>query len=319
MKIGAIELKNQVIAAPMAGVTDKAFRTIAGEAGCGLIYTEMISAKGLVYANKRTNTMVDLAGEKGPTSVQLFGTEPNFMAEGAKILEALGASIIDINMGCPTPKIVKSGEGCALMKNLDLAEEIVGAIVTAVKTPVTVKFRKGWDKHSINAVELAQRVEAAGAAAVAVHGRTREQFYSGVADWSIIRQVKEALKIPVIGNGDIWEPEDAKRMLAETGCDGVMIGRASMGNPFIFKRTIAYLTTGEKLPLPTVGERAKQALQHLAMLVEYKGEQSGVREMRKHGAWYLKGVPEGARLREKIHRAATNQEMKEVFEPLTEN
>jgi nifR3 family TIM-barrel protein len=311
--IGDVELANPVAAAPMAGVTDRAYRILAREAGCGLVFTEMISDQALIYGNPRTRIILEHGGEKGPLAVQIFGSNPDCMARAAEIVAGEGADIIDINMGCPTPKIVKNGEGAALMKNPELAAEIVSRVAARVNVPVTVKMRKGWDDDHVNAVELARLVEAAGAAAVTVHGRTRAQFYSGQADWDIIRRVKEAVGIPVIGNGDVRTPLDARRMLEETGCDGVMIGRASMGNPWIFSRTVHYLATGELLPEPTWEEKIRTALRHLDLLVALKGEHIGVLEMRKHAAWYLKGLRGAARLREKINRAGSVQEMRDIL------
>ncbi len=313
MQIGTVKLANRVFSAPMAGVTDRAFRLIAREMGCGLVYTEMVSDQALLYGNKKTMRMVDFSGEQSPLSVQIFGSDVEYMKQAAKIVAARGADIIDINMGCPAPKIAKNNEGCALMKNPELAFQIVKAVVQAVDKPVTVKMRKGWDENSINAVELAVKVTEAGAAAVAVHGRTREQFYSGEADWEIIRQVKEAVDVPVIGNGDIKKPQDAARMMEVTGCDAVMIGRAAMGNPWIFSQTINYLNTGELLPDPEPEERINMALRHLNLIVQDKGEYIGVAEMRKHAAWYTKGFPGAAQLRQSINCCKTPEELKEVL------
>ncbi|MBM7856042.1 nifR3 family TIM-barrel protein [Desulfohalotomaculum tongense] len=313
MHIGTVKIANRVISAPMAGVTDRAFRVLAREAGCGLVCTEMVSDQALIYSNPKTMHMVDFRGEPGPLSVQIFGSHVEYMSQAAKIVQQRGADIIDINMGCPAPKIVKNNEGCALMKDPDLAGRIVEAVVKSVSVPVTVKMRKGWDEDSVNAVELARRVVCAGASAVTVHGRTRDQFYSGEADWSIIRQVKEAVDVPVIGNGDIWHPQDAVRMMEETGCDAVMIGRAAMGNPWIFKQTIHYLKTGELLPGPRPEERIKTAIRHLELIVEDKGEKIGVAEMRKHAAWYTKGLPGAARLRRHINQAQTPEELREIL------
>lgn len=309
-------MANPVIAAPMAGVTDRAFRTLAREAGCGLVYTEMVSDQALIYGSSKTNTILNIEGEPGPLSVQIFGSNPDYMERAARIVAERRPGFIDINMGCPTPKIVKNGEGSALMKNPALAYEIARAVVTAVDIPVTVKMRKGWDDDSVNAAEMAVLMEKAGVSAIAVHGRTRSQFYSGKADWGIIREVKRSVGIPVIGNGDIWTPEDARRMMEETGCDGVMVGRAAMGNPWIFSQIINYLENGEKLPPPSNAERLAVTLRHLGMLVELKGEYIGVREMRKHAAWYLKGIRGAARARQELNSARSEEEMVSVIRSL---
>lgn len=311
--IGGVRVPSPVVAAPMAGVSDRAFRLLAREAGCGLAFTEMISDRALLYGSPRTLAMLDRRGEEGLLAVQLFGSDPASMAAAAVLAQSRGADIIDINMGCPAPQIVAAGAGAALMKNPELAAAIVARVAESVRVPVTVKMRKGWDAGSASAVELARLVEAAGAAAVTVHGRTREQFYGGAADWGIIRRVKEAVSIPVIGNGDVRSPQDAKRMMEETGCDGVMIGRASLGNPWIFSRTLHYLATGEVPPEPTWEERILTALRHFELLLEIKGERLGLLEMRKHAAWYLKGAPSAARWREKVHRAATAEELKKIL------
>ncbi len=317
MKIGSIKLANPVIAAPMAGVTDRAYRMIAREFGCGLACTEMVSDQALLSGNPRTLTILNHDGEPGPLSVQIFGSNPEYMARAAKIAEGLGADIIDINMGCPTPKIVNNGEGAALMKNPELAARIVQEVVDRVSVPVTVKMRKGWDENSVNAVEVARLAEEAGAAAVTVHGRLRSQFYSGKADRDIIRAVKEAVCIPVIGNGDIWSPQDALEMMRVTGCDAVMIGRAALGNPWIFRQTVHYLATGEVPAPPTRQEKIEVALKHFELLLETKGERTAVLEMRKHAAWYLKGTPGAARMRVRINQAASAEELEKILSELS--
>lgn len=303
----------------MAGVTDSAFRKVVKHFGCGLLCAEMVSSKALTYNNQRTKEMLAISSEERPISIQIFGCEPETMAQAAKIVEESGADILDINMGCPVPKVVKNQEGSALMKTPDLAAEIVRAVVAAVGIPVTVKMRKGWSPHQVNAAELAQLVAKAGASAVTVHGRTREQYYSGQADWSIIREVKEAISIPVIGSGDIIEPQDAQRMLEETGCDGVMIGRGALGNPWIFQRTVHYLATGELLSPPGPQERIRVALWHLKLLVETKGDYLGVREMRKHAAWYTKGLPDSAHLRQVVNQANTKEQLTKILQDYVQN
>lgn len=308
MQIGHIKLVNPVILAPMAGVTDLPFRLLAKEMDCGLVYSEMVSDKGLLYKNNHTMDMLKIDERERPVAMQIFGSEPTSMAKAAQFVEAAGTDIIDINMGCPTPKIIKNGSGAALMCQPELAYRIMASVVEAVKVPVTVKIRKGWSQTSINAVEMAKLAEKAGIAAVAIHGRTREQFYSGEADWNIIREVKESVGIPVIGNGDIRTPYDAEKMLIETGCDGLMIGRGAQGNPWIFRQVAQYLATGEIVPPPTASERLSVMLRHLDMLVEYKGEHLGIREMRRHGAWYTKGLHHSSELRLKFNQAVCKED-----------
>ncbi|HEY3424834.1 MAG TPA: tRNA dihydrouridine synthase DusB [Negativicutes bacterium] len=316
MRIGKIQLDNPVVLAPMAGVTDVAFRLLAKEMGCGLVYSEMISEKGLLYQNCHTLDILKIDEQERPVAVQIFGSNPEDMAAAAKIVEQSGADIIDINMGCPTLKIVKNGEGSALMRQPELAYQIMASVAQAVAVPVTVKFRKGWDDSSVNAVTMAILAQRAGLAAVAIHGRTREQFYAGQADWSIISAVKNSVSIPVIGNGDIRSPEDAQRMLTETGCDGIMVGRGAQGNPWIFRQILHYLSTGEHLPPPSIDERINILLRHMAMLVAYKGEYVGIREMRRHAAWYTKGLRHSAELRLKFNQAVSQEDFAGVLEAL---
>lgn len=319
MNIGSIQLENPVIAAPMAGITDKAYRILAKEAGCGLVCTEMVSDQALLYGNVKTGAIMNITGEVRPVSVQIFGSDPAYMAGAAEIVASCGASLIDINMGCPTPKIVRNGEGSALMKDPKKAAEIVRSVVARVEVPVTVKMRKGWDEKSVNAVELALAVVDAGAAAITVHGRTRSQFYSGKADWGAIAAVKKAVKVPVIGNGDIWSPADALAMMNVTGCDAIMIGRAALGNPWIFSRTLHFLQYGELLPEPKPEEKVAMALRHLELLVQFKGEKVAVWEMRKHAAWYTRGIRGSARLRDLINKAKSWEEIESVFALFEEN
>lgn len=300
MRIGDIETYNNIFLAPMAGITDIAFRRICKSFGCGLVYTEMVSAKGMYYKSENTAVLTQIDEEERPVAVQIFGSNPDIMAYAAKQLEKDGADIIDINMGCPTPKIVNNGDGCALMKKPDLVGKIIAAVVEGVKIPVTVKIRKGWDEGNVNAIEIASIAQENGAKAITVHGRTREQFYSGKADWEIIRKVKKEVTIPVIGNGDIFTPQDAKNMMEETGCDGVMIGRGAQGNPWIFERTIEYLKSGAILPEPSVKEKVNMILEHMDKLIELKGEYVGIKEMRKHIVWYLKGLPNSSRLKNQV-------------------
>lgn len=313
LKIGNVTLENNVILAPMAGVTDLPFRVLCREQGCGLVCMEMVSAKAILYKNKNTRELLRVDERERPVSLQLFGSDPGILSMIAGQLEDGPYDIFDINMGCPVPKIVKNGEGSALMKNPKLVEEILTAMVRTLKKPVTVKIRKGFDDHSVNAVEIAKIAESCGVSAIAVHGRTREQYYSGKADWDIIRQVKEAVSIPVIGNGDVFTPEDARRLMEETGCDGIMVARGAKGNPWIFKQITAYLETGEKLPKPSKEELKEMILRHGQMMMEFKGEMAGMREMRKHVSWYTAGYPNSASLRNDINSVATMQELSELI------
>ena len=314
LKIGNVELENNLILAPMAGVTDLPYRLICRSMGCGMVVTEMVSAKDILYKNKNTKTLLEVLPQERPAAVQLFGSDPDILGEIAAQIEDGPYDMIDFNMGCPVPKIVGNGEGSALMREPKKVEQILSSMVRHVKKPVTVKFRKGFNDTSVNAVEIAKIAESCGVAAVAVHGRTREQYYSGKADWEIIRQVKEAVKIPVIGNGDVFQPEDAEAMLKRTGCDGVMIGRGAKGNPWIFSRTQHYLETGEILPGPSVAEIRDMILHHGSLLSQYKGEKMAMREMRKHMAWYTAGLPHSAALRNEINQIETLDEMKQLLE-----
>lgn len=313
LTIGNVELDNNLILAPMAGVTDLPFRILCKEQGCGLMYTEMVSAKAILYKNKNTKPLMEVHDQERPVALQLFGSDPEIVSAMAAQVEDGPYAFIDINMGCPVPKVVNNGEGSALMKNPKLVEELLTALVKRVKKPVTVKFRKGFNDTSVNAVEIAKIAESCGVSAVAVHGRTREQFYSGKADWDIIRQVKETVKIPVIGNGDIFTPEDARRMLDETGCDGLMIARGAKGNPWIFSRTLHYLETGELLPPPEREEIKETLLRHGQLQIEYKGEYLGIREMRKHLAWYTAGLPHSSALRNDVNQVETWAEFEDLI------
>ena len=309
LQIGNVKLENNLVLGPMAGVTDLPFRLLCKEQGAGLLCMEMVSAKGILYNNKNTEQLLTIAEEEHPVSLQLFGSDPDIMSEMAKRIEERPFDILDINMGCPVPKVVNNGDGSALMKNPVLAGKVIEKTVHAIKKPVTVKIRKGFDDAHVNAVEMAKIAEASGVAAIAVHGRTREQYYSGKADWEIIRDVKRAVSIPVIGNGDVVDGKSAKRMLDETGCDGVMVGRAAQGNPWIFHQIEQYLETGKEPEPITAKERYDTILEHARLMVEYKGEYLAVREMRKHIAWYTTGLHGSSKFRNAINSMESMDEL----------
>lgn len=314
LKIGTVEMDNPCVLAPMAGVTDLPFRILCREQGVGLLSMEMVSAKAIAYGNRHTWELMRIDEMEHPIALQIFGSEPELMAEVAARIQDEPFDILDINMGCPVPKVVNNGEGAALLRDPDLAGKIVEKVSAAVKKPVTVKIRKGFTEQSVNAVEIAKVLETAGAAAIAVHGRTREQYYSGWADWEIIRRVKEAVSIPVIGNGDVVCARDAKRMMEETGCDGVMIGRAARGNPWIFREVKAYLETGTVPPRPEMEEIKEMMLRHAGLQLSFRGAYTGIREMRKHVAWYTAGLPNSAKLRGRINEMESLEEMEKLLD-----
>lgn len=316
LTIGDVTLENNVILAPMAGVTDLPFRLLCREQGVGLLCMEMVSAKAILYHNKNTEKLMEIDPREIPVSLQLFGSEPDIVAKAAAEIEDRPFAILDINMGCPVPKIVNNGEGSALMRDPQLAAKIVRETAKAICKPVTVKIRKGYDEAHCNAVEMAKYLEDAGAAAITVHGRTREQFYSGDADWEIIRKVKEAVTIPVIGNGDVVDGESAKRMIEETGCDGIMVGRAAQGNPWIFREILCYLEHGVKLERPSAQEVRDMIRHHAALQLECKGDYIGIREMRKHVAWYIAGYPHAASLRKRVCSVEQMEELLELIEEI---
>ena len=314
MKIGNVQLDNEVFLSPMAGVTDLPFRTICKEKGCGMLYTEMINAKALCYDDENTKKMLRMDKDEHPVAVQIFGSDPEFMGKAAIIMNQYPNEILDINMGCPAPKIVKNGDGSALMRNPKLAAEVLTAVVKNSEKPVTLKIRKGWDDDSVNAVEIAKIAEECGISALAIHGRTREQFYSGKADWDIIAEIKQAINIPVIGNGDVFEVEDAVNMLEKTKCDAIMIGRGAQGNPWIFNRINHYMKTGEILPEPTLEEKITTAIRHMNLAVAEHGDYVAVREMRKHIGWYLKGLKNSAKYRDQINKITDYKEVIAMLE-----
>jgi len=316
LQIGNVTLDNNLILAPMAGVTDLPFRLLCREMGVGLVCMEMVSAKAIYYNNKNTEALLEVHPEERPSSLQLFGSDPKILSEMAKRIEERPFDILDFNMGCPVPKVVNNHEGSALMKDPKLAGEILRSMVKAIQKPVTVKIRKGFDDNHVNAVEIAKIAEDAGVAAIAVHGRTREQYYSGNADWDIIRQVKEAVSIPVIGNGDVVDGESAKALVEQTGCDGIMIGRGAQGNPWIFREILACLETGVMPQRPSMEERRELILRHADLQLQYKGEYTGVREMRKHLSWYTIGLPGSAKFRAKINAMESMEELKDSVDAI---
>ena len=314
MKIGNVQLDNEVFLSPMAGVTDLPFRTICKEKGCGMLYTEMINAKALCYDDENTKKMLRMDKDEHPVAVQIFGSDPEFMGKAAIIMNQYPNEILDINMGCPAPKVIKNGDGSALMRNPKLAAEVLTAVVKNSEKPVTLKIRKGWDDDSVNAVEIAKIAEECGISALAIHGRTREQFYSGKADWDIIAEIKQAINIPVIGNGDVFEVEDAVNMLEKTKCDAIMIGRGAQGNPWIFNRINHYMKTGKILPEPTLEEKRTTAIRHMNLAVAEHGDYVAVREMRKHIGWYLKGLKNSAKYRDQINKITDYKEVIAMLE-----
>ena len=312
LAIGGVALNNNIILAPMAGVTDLPFRLLCSEQGAGMCCMEMISAKAILYKNKNTESLLEIHPQEGIVSLQLFGSDPDILSEMAKQIEERPFDILDINMGCPVPKVVGNGEGSALMRQPKLVEEIITALVKAVHKPVTVKIRKGFDEAHVNAVEIAKIAEASGAAAVAVHGRTREQYYTGEADWDIIAKVKDNVSIPVIGSGDVTDGASAEKMLITTGCDGIMIGRAARGNPWIFRQIADYLKDGTVSPKPDREEGKAAILRHARLQLECKGEYTGIREMRKHVSWYTIGMPHSAKLRQRVNMAESFGELERL-------
>ena len=314
MKIGNVNLDNEVFLSPMAGVTDLPFRLICKEKGCGMLYTEMINAKALCYDDENTKKMLKIEDEEHPIAVQIFGSDPEYMGKAAAIMNQYPNEILDINMGCPAPKVIKNGDGSALMRNPKLAAEVLKAVVKNSEKPVTLKIRKGWDDNSVNALEIAKIAEECGISALAIHGRTREQFYSGKADWDIIAEIKQSINIPVIGNGDVFDVQDAVNMLEKTKCDAIMIGRGSQGNPWIFNRINHYMKTGEVLPEPTLEEKISTAIKHMNLAVAEHGEYVAVREMRKHIGWYLKGLKNSAKYRDQINKITDYKEVIAILE-----
>ena len=316
LQIGNVTLENNIILAPMAGVTDLPFRLLCARQGAGLTCMEMVSAKAIYYHNKNTEELMAIHPEEKQVSLQLFGSDPEIISEMAKRIEDRPFSILDLNMGCAVPKVVNNGEGSALMKDPLLVGKIIEQTAKAINKPVTIKIRRGFDEARVNAVEIAHIAQESGAAAVAVHGRTREQYYAGKADWEIIRQVKEHVTIPVIGNGDVTDGASAAAMLKQTGCDGVMVGRAARGNPWIFAQILHFLKTGETLPRPELAEVKRQILEHAELMLACKGEYTAIREMRKHVSWYSAGYPHSSKIRQRINEVESMEELREVMDIL---